>query len=492
MAKAPYDKKTAEKLLSQGKITQKQFDKICNMQSFADGGVVQPEASGINFNWRGTGGFDPNAPKTVIDPTATSGIVPPEMRPAPAPPPVQPAPEIVNTSASVNPAPQEYAVQQVPQVQPSPYDMGVFDMFNKPFDMQKSAVKKEYEAGAKAAAEEAGYLKTATEENDRMIKDNQAKQLKDQANMEGKLAEIQGMKVDPNRYWASKSTGEKILAGIALFLGAAGSGGNKAAAVIQDAINKDIKLQEGDIENKFGLYKQAYAATKDAAAAREGTRLAMLNGTQMKLAEIMSRYKDPMMKAKGEQLMAAIEGQKQAAQINLAAQIQKSQASPFGDDKQMARYVPGQGMAYTPDDAKQLKEAQETKDAFDRKIQEMIDLRKEYGGEVMNRVAVDRGKQLSKDLLLAYKNMAKLGVLSQADEDIINAIIPSDPLAFQFSPGGDSILNRLEKFKTDVQKDYQSKLQNRIVGYKRPEEGLGAQQGWTNGGAKTVNTKAGK
>jgi len=487
MAKAPYDKSTAEKLLKKGQISKKQYDSIVNMQSFADGGVVQPEAG---FNAPVDAGFMPSG---ADEPGWLRRQQQQMFQAQPPATPVQTAqPSAVNVAA-IPQQPQEYA-QQVAPPQPaqSPYEMGMLDMFNKPFDMQKAAVKKEYEAGAKAAAEEAGYLKTATEENERMIRENAATQAKERADLDGKLAEIQNMKVDQGRFWAGKSTGEKILAGIALFLGAAGSGGNKAATVIQDAINKDIKLQEGDIENKFGLYKQAYAATKDAAAAREATRLAMLNGTQLKIAEVMSRYKDPMMRAKGDQLMAAIEGQKQAAQINLAAQIQKSQMSPFGDDKQMARYVPGQGMAYTPDDAKQLKEAQESKDSFDRKIQEMIDLRKEYGGEVMNRVAVDRGKQLSKDLLLAYKNMAKLGVLSQADEDIINAIIPSDPLAFQFTPGGDSILNRLEKFKGDVSADYQSKLKNRIIGYQTPEAGLGAQQGWTTGGAKTVKTKAGK
>jgi len=486
MAKAPYDSKTAEKLLKNGKITQKQFEKIASLQSFADGGVVQPNAQfdiPLNTNFSPSLGSDePGWARTQVRQQFA------EQPPVTA---VQTAAPMAQNVAQV--PPQEYAQQVTPQQpQVSPYDMGVFDAFNKPFEMQKSALKKEYEAGAKAAAEEAGYLRTAAEENDRMLKENAAKQLQDQANLDAKLSEVQNMKVDQNRFWAGKSTGEKILAGIALFLGASGSGGNKAAAVIQDAINKDIKLQEGDIENKFGLYKQAYAATKDAAAAREATRLAMLNGTQLKIAEVMSRYKDPMMRAKGEQLMAAVEGQKQAAQINLAAQIQKSQAFPFGDDKQMARYVPGQGMAYTPDDAKQLKEAQETKDSFDRKIQEMIDLRKEYGGEVVNRVAVDRGKQLSKDLLLAYKNMAKLGVLSQADEDIINAIIPKDPLAFQFTPGGDSILNRLEKLKGDVGKDYESRLKNRIIGYTPPEQGLGAQQGWTTNKGKVTQTKAGK
>lgn len=129
------------------------------------------------------------------------------------------------------------------------------------------------------------------------------------------------------------------------------------------------------------------------------------------------------------------------------------------------------GLANTPDDAKQLKEAIESKKNFDNKIQEMIDLRKQYGGELLNREAVARGKQLSKDLLLEYKNMAKLGVLSKSDEDIINAIIPEDPLAFQSASllGQDPILHKLEKFKSDSDKDFATRIQTRIRGGGTPE-----------------------
>lgn len=131
------------------------------------------------------------------------------------------------------------------------------------------------------------------------------------------------------------------------------------------------------------------------------------------------------------------------------------------------------GLAQTSDDAKQLKSASEEKANFDRKIQELIDLRKTYGGEIGNREAVARGKQLSKDLLLAYKNMSKLGVLSQSDEAIINAIIPPDPLEFR-SPlaamqGQDPILNNLQKFKDDAEADFQQKLRNRL---RNPEQAL--------------------
>lgn len=141
------------------------------------------------------------------------------------------------------------------------------------------------------------------------------------------------------------------------------------------------------------------------------------------------------------------------------------------DEKVQALKTP-YGLANTVDDAKQLKEAHEAKQNFDGKLQEMIDLRKKYGGEFLNREAVARGKQLSKDLLLEYKNMAKLGVLSKSDEDIINAIIPDDPLAFSPVPGQDPILSNLEKFKADSDRDFSTRVQTRtrqgIEDYNKP------------------------
>jgi len=121
------------------------------------------------------------------------------------------------------------------------------------------------------------------------------------------------------------------------------------------------------------------------------------------------------------------------------------------------------GVARTKIDAKILKDGQIEKESFDRQLQKMIALRKEYGFEVLNREAVDSGKQLSKDLLLTYKNMAKLGVLSKSDEDIVNAIIPQDPLALGFSgTGEDPILARLEQLSEKVNTDFKSGVQIRL------------------------------
>lgn len=124
------------------------------------------------------------------------------------------------------------------------------------------------------------------------------------------------------------------------------------------------------------------------------------------------------------------------------------------------------GLANTVDDAKQLKSAFEAKKDFDDKLDEMISLREKHGGgAILNREDVARGKQLSKDLLLAYKDMAKLGVLSKADEDILRAIIPDDPLQYN-SPiaaiqGQDPTLHRLRKFRQDSERDFSTRVGTR-------------------------------
>ncbi len=125
------------------------------------------------------------------------------------------------------------------------------------------------------------------------------------------------------------------------------------------------------------------------------------------------------------------------------------------------------GNARTPDDAKQLKSAGELKSTFDDKIDELIQLRSDYGGEVWNRDAVARGKQLSSDLLLLKKDMAKLGVLSKSDEGILNSIIPQDPLEINWTgafDGQDPTMTRLKAFKSDTVKDFESRLTNRLQG----------------------------
>jgi len=131
------------------------------------------------------------------------------------------------------------------------------------------------------------------------------------------------------------------------------------------------------------------------------------------------------------------------------------------------------GLANTLQDAKNIKETLAEKEEFESLVNEMIELRKEYGAEFLNREAVGRGKQLSKQALLKLKNIAKLGVLSQSDEAIINAIVPPDPLGVSFGgTGGDPILNQLESLKSDIDSTFQRNLKNLLQGENISEQAL--------------------
>lgn len=173
--------------------------------------------------------------------------------------------------------------------------------------------------------------------------------------------------------------------------------------------------------------------------------------------------------------VATLDGEKQVAMMYQDKELQSKsldrkearderrfQSGIKMDEKMQGLKTPF-GLANTVDDAKQLKEAFEAKKNFDNKLDQMIELRKNKGAEVWNREDVARGKQLSKDLLLEYKNMAKLGVLSKSDEDIINAIIPEDPLEFKLSSlvGQDPIMNNLKKFKEDSDKNFNTRIATR-------------------------------
>ena len=74
--------------------------------------------------------------------------------------------------------------------------------------------------------------------------------------LRAKIADAQAKQVDPNHYWASKSTGGKIQAGIGIILGGMGSGlqgkaENPAMQVINKAIDADIDAQKANINNNW-------------------------------------------------------------------------------------------------------------------------------------------------------------------------------------------------------------------------------------------------
>lgn len=288
---------------------------------------------------------------------------------------------------------------------------------------------------------------------------------------------------------ASENQGPNYGAGLAA-LGAGLAGGNAASAGQAYLANKkqDQNQRLNAFDTNAGLEKAENIAREENDPNSDASKMAQnlaiemgvdpsvagkLTAARFKLVspvlqkkfEIAQKALDRKDTLKSNEMIAAGKETERQDKIRDKKEADDKIAAQKKEEYDLSRSTP-YGLANTVDDAKKVKDAYVAKNNFDAKLNELISLREEFGGEAGNREAVARGKQLSKDLLLEYKNIAKLGVLSQSDEKIINAIIPDDPLAFnnpfEMATGQDPILANLKKFKADKDKDFENNVMTRV------------------------------
>lgn len=177
-------------------------------------------------------------------------------------------------------------------------------------------------------------------------------------------------KVKPNQFWEQASTGQKVLAGIALVLGAAGAaadGKNAAVDVLTKAIDRDIEAQkqniqlasQGKLQNynmQNNLYNQMLSKFKNQDMAEAAVRTLRLQQLQTELNAKASEFQGQQVKLNAQQannvLDQGIMQQKMA--FEAAARQQALLRQMGGSEEAMLsglpaeireRYVPGYGAA---------------------------------------------------------------------------------------------------------------------------------------------------
>lgn len=145
---------------------------------------------------------------------------------------------------------------------------------------------------------------------------------------------VMNEKLDPGRWWASRSDGQKA-AGIigALVSGLSGSDHNAALDMINGMVNKDVDLQKSKLEsntrmameegNLYGHMLEAYRGLPDVQLrAQEAARSALLSQVSANLARIGALSKDPQAQARAN-LLSAVTAQ------NAGALEQKNATAPM-------------------------------------------------------------------------------------------------------------------------------------------------------------------
>lgn len=290
-------------------------------------------------------------------------------------------------------------------------------------------------------------------------------------------AEQQG--IDPNRYFANQSTGDRIMSGIGLILGGIGAGltgrENVAFKVIDDAIERDIMAQRENLaakgraaERARGVMADVAAAYDDEAAQVLAARGLLWDASGRRIAELEAMATNDEARANLASLREQAAVKKAQIDIELASQLGAnivtserqamvggSAGTPVKDliaaeraRRQGATYNPELyvpqygGVARTSDEAKKARELASNSNTVDDIYRQALQIRSRFGNFTDPRARAALA-QLQQQALLLNKNVEQLGALSDGDKGVITGLQGGD--WDSFSNFNDATINQARK-----------------------------------------------
>ena len=274
--------------------------------------------------------------KQVRPATTTPSLVPPPTISAPPPPATRTPPPDMLSQQPTQPTPTDNGMASASESQRTKQDIPK-DALKK----QDLAFKKAEEAiSAKMEAEtslsNATALKAQEEAviSERFLKQEAEKQAREQADIEQRQAQLDaisaeysGMEIDSNNYWAKKSTGDSILAALAIGLGTFGhvasgaQGESPVLKILQSKIDQDIEIQKANIAKagnnvttQKGLFTDVLKRTGD-------ERLARLKTHELGIKSALAQFDQQIAKSNNELVMAKYQQEKAAMEGALAANL---------------------------------------------------------------------------------------------------------------------------------------------------------------------------
>lgn len=400
----------------------------------------------------------------------------------------QKAPEKVDLSElAISPSTQP--VQPVQAMQNPLASSGL----NQAFGQQLKGIEGMQKAQAQAGLEQADVFKNIQQEqldfNKKIEELNQKRSQEVETylrNMDVEQKKLEDMaKINPNKYWEEKSTGSKIAASIGIALGAIGSaltgGENQALKIINNAIDRDIDAQKnnfnmarGKLTDKQNAFQLAMREFGDQNTALMAAKSSALGVADLKLKEIAAKSQSEEAKAKAQFLSGQIMEERGKLNAAIASSLQKSVASrqaTMGEgvedpsllpEEQQKKVVKMPNGLYKPaisaDGAKAVNEtvvAAENIKATMRNMEKIFDPALPY----TEKAAL--AKTYQSDLFMQLKELAKLGVISESDRQLVEPLI-ADPTSFR----QDIARARMNALYSKVKSNVDSVYKTYVPGYK--------------------------
>lgn len=355
---------------------------------------------------------------------------------------------------------------------------GVLDQSQQAIDTQLGAEQAKGDAQSRALSAQV----TAQE----AIAKNYQRHLKEFVDQDEKLfKDVSGGRIDPNHYWANKSTGDKVLATISLLLGGLGGmgHGNVGLDILNKAIEQDIDAQKANLNQKNNLFKLNMERfhNEQAATLAAQAQLTALTAAKMNLAAAQAQSPE----AKARALAAGAQLGQQAinfrSQLAMFAARQAITGGTVGDISSYIESLPPEeakgfrerlvrlpsgkeALAYSPDSAK---EVTKKVTAF-KNLTSLLDRMDKVGPSALLKFgkAADQAAALQSSLVTEIKNLEGLGALSATDAELARDRI-TDPTSFRQMLGGKS---RSDSFRQTLDGMIESVLSASVQGHKAPKK----------------------
>jgi hypothetical protein len=429
------------------------------------------------------------------DPAADRQIASTLVNPAQGQPQAQPT-EAGHMPQSALVAPQSQAPDDRQIQQGS--DIG---QITKGMAQERQGISQEFKAGQKQADEAAGFIHQARVHQE--VAEAQRQKMEEQRQVEATAQyqkvqnaadqAAQASKINPNQFWESRSTPQKIMAAIGIALGGiggglSGHGGNAAMDVINKAIDRDIDAQkfnanqkQNAFQNQMGVYNVMRSKFGDERTAEAATRLAYMQNVEMQLKETAAKYQSPEMQAKFNMMMGKVQQQQGALmqQIHASAYQMAAMRQLTGGGAGSAaalaalpkdvqeRVVPlnggtSHGIAYSAEGAKSVREVSSAADNINQIIREMRELKEQGGKRLLPYgTLASKSQGLQSRLIPAINELAGLKRLSEEDIKNITKQIPD--AGSWMSDKTDAMLSGLEQSVHDRTESY---YRNNLMGYR--------------------------
>jgi len=411
-------------------------------------------------------GFEPKVPEVVV---AEKKIATPEV-------------EKIDPSMFANvaaPQPQKQA----------PVDIMKSSGLGSAFNQQMEGVKALGEAQSQAAQNQEKLINDAAtqakeyDDKVKLLSDERAKASEDHLkNLNAMQKEVEAKAtINPNRFWETRSTGQKVSAILGIMLGGLGGGfsgrpgENKGLEMLNRAIDADIDAQKanyanarGSLEDKKSAYALAMGELGNQQAATIAAKSSALGVIELKLKALSANATSGEAKAKADIALGQIAEEKAKLNAGLTQQVQAATASRQAasqgvedpnllPEEMRKRVVKMPDGLYRPAVTEQAAKTVGEVLSSGKSMQNiLIQMRELNNPSLPYSTKQALAEALKTEYIFQKKNVEQLGVLSQTDRDMVESTLGN--------PGGWRP-ERTEALISLAEKNLNGKIQNTLSQY---------------------------